>query len=619
MGASPPPVPLCARAPGRRLRAGLAVGLAAATFALYAPVRRHAFVDWDDDRTIVRNPALRLPLDARAALRALEPYEASWVPLTRLSLHLDYRLHGLRPAGYLLENAALHAGAAAVLFLALASLTGAAGRSAFVAAVFAVHPLQVESVAWASQRQHVLSGLFWMLGLLAYARYAARPALARYSLVLGSLAAGLLAGPTLLTFPFALLLLDFWPLGRLCPGSGARAGAEARRALLEKLPMLLLASGVAVATWLAQRSPGAMAQLDPHPLAYRLANAAESTVAYVADAFWPAALAVLYPEPGLAISPWRAAACALALVLATVAALRTRYTRPYLAVGWLWYLGTLAPALGIVALGPQARADRYSYLPLVGLAIATAWGAVDLAQGRDPARAPGPGRARARVRKALAAAALVALAALAAAARLQLRHWRDSVALFQRAVAVAPESAPAHHHLGLALVSAGRPLDARPHLERALALGADSAAARAGLALAYEQLGHYPESIAHDRAALRIERGQRHATLHLARVLAACPDPELRDPTEAVRLAEAAQERARSPDAELYDVLATAYSAAGRHGEALRAAERALSLAEVAGDAERARALRAWLARYRARGAGAAPSAGDAPAGSHRP
>ena len=570
-------------------RAVVALCLALLGFALYAPVRHHAFVDYDDDRYIVENPNLRLPLDASALRRAFEPYETNWIPLTWLSLHLDHRLWGVRPAGTLLENAALHALSAAILFVALAQLTGAVGRSAFVAAVFAVHPLHVESVAWASERKDALSGVFWMLGLLAYAHYAARPTRVRFALVFASLLLGLLAKPGLVTFPFVLWLLDVWPLGRLrrAPASDARARREARRAIVEKVPLLLLVAAASAVTFVVQRARGAMTELDEYPLVYRLMNAAESALAYVGDAFWPTRLAVFYPHPGLAISPWRAGACALALAALTVAALRVRRSRPYLAVGWLWYLGTLVPVIGIVQVGLQARADRYTYIPLVGLGIALAWGAVDLA------------RAWGLPRRALAALAGVALAALCVGTRLQLRHWRDTVTLFERAVAMTPESAVANHHLGLALVNAGRALDARPHLERAIELGAESAAARAGLAVAYEELGHHPESIENDRIALRLEPGQLFATLHLARVLASCPDPELRDPAEAVRLAESARDRMAAPDADVLDVLATAYLSAGRRADALRATEEALMHAELAGDAQRAADLRDRLAALR--------------------
>jgi tetratricopeptide (TPR) repeat protein len=569
-------------------RAVVALALWVLTFALYAPVRRHAFLDYDDDRVIVENPNLHLPLDGRAVLRAFEPWDTNWTPLAWLSLHLDRRLFGLRPGPVLLENAALHASAAAVLFLALSALAGASGRSAFVAAVFAVHPLHVESVAWASERKDILCALFWVLGLLAYAWHASRRTPGRYALVVACLALALLAKPMAVTFPFVLLLLDAWPLGRFRIG----ARAEARRALLEKVPLLALAAADAAITFAVQRSGGAMTELDAYPLAFRLGNAAQSTVAYVADAFWPRDLAVFYPHPAGALAPGRAIACAAALGALTLVALLLRRSRPYLAVGWLWFLGTLVPVSGIVQVGLQARADRYTYLPLVGLAIATAWGIFDLA------------RARAVPRRALGAVALAAVAALALATRVQLRHWRNTVALFSRAVEVAPESAVVQHDLGLALVNAGNALEARPHLERAIALGAESAEAREGLAVAYEELGHYPESIENARRALELAPGHLLATLHLVRVLATCPDPELRDPAEAVRLAEAAEAARRSaPDVDVFEAAAMAYAAAGRRGDALHAVEQALLLAEVLGDAERASALRDRVAAYRAQGA----------------
>ncbi len=571
-------------------RSVVAFCLVALTFALYAPVRHHAFVDYDDDRYIVENPNLRLPLDAGALRRAFEPHETNWIPLTWLSLHLDYRLFGLRPAATLLENAALHALTAALLFVALAQLTGAVGRSAFVAAVFAAHPLHVESVAWASERKDVLAGLFWALGLLAYAHYAAKPTRVRFGCVFAVFALGLLAKPSVVTFPFVLWLLDVWPLGRLrrAPAGDARARREARRAVVEKVPLLLLAGAASAVTFVVQRSRGAMTEFDEYPLVYRLLNAAEAAVAYVGDALWPTRLAVFYPHPGIGISPWRAGACALALVAVTAVALRARRSRPYLAVGWFWYLGTLVPVIGIVQVGLQARADRYTYVPLVGLSLAVAWGAVDLARAWQVSR------------RALAAAAGVAIAALCVGTRLQLRHWRDTVTLFERAVAISPDSAVANHHLGLALVNAGRPLEGRPHLERAIGLGADSAEARAGLAVAFEELGHYREAIESDRAALRIDPGQLYATLHLARVLATCPDPELRDPAEAVRLAESARDRFTAPDVDVLELLAIAYASAGRRAEALQAAEEAVTLAEVAGADERARVLRERLAALRA-------------------
>jgi len=577
-----------------RSRALAALLLALATLALYAPVRHHAFVHYDDPEYILENPNLRLPLDLRAVARAFEPYEANWIPLTWLSLHVDYRLFGEEPAGYLLENAALHAVSTALLFLALVSMTGAIGRSAFVAAVFAAHPLHVESVAWASERKDTLSGLFFMLGLLAHARHAARPTLARASLVAGSLALGLLAKPMLVTFPFVLWLLDAWPLGRLrgIRGGDAAARAEAHRALLEKIPLLALVAAASVATYAAQRSLGAMTAGEDLPLRFRLGNAALATLAYLGDAFWPQGLAVFYPHRGLVLPPLRVAASVLGLLALTLVALRARRTRPWLLVGWLWFLGMLVPVSGIVQVGLQARADRYLYLPLVGLSLALAW------------EVEARWRARGLPRRALAAAAALAVASLAVGARLQLRHWRDTHALYQRAIEAVPDNYLALHNLGLVLVNEGRALEARPLLERAIALGGDSADAHAGLAVAYEQLGRYPESIEQARAALRSEPSHLYAARHLIRVLATGPEPSLRDPGEAIRLGEALRRSggpaARAADADLLESLSLAYEAAGRLGEAIARVEEAVLVAEIAGDAERLRALRERLAALRA-------------------
>jgi hypothetical protein len=588
-----------------RSRALAALLLALATLALYEPVRHHDFVQYDDPEYVLDNPNLRLPLDWRAVARAFEPYEANWIPLVWLSLHVDHRLFGEEPAGYLLENAALHAASTALLFLALASMTGAAGRSAFVAAVFAAHPLHVESVAWASERKDTLSGLFFMLGLLAYARFASRPTLARWSLVAGSLALGLLAKPMLVTFPFVLWLLDAWPLGRLrgLAGGDAAARAEARRALLEKVPMLLMVAAAAVATYAVQRSLGAMTEGDELPLPFRLGNALESTMVYLGDAFWPTGLAVFYPHRGLVLSPLRVGASGLGLLALTLLAVRARRTRPWLLVGWLWFLGTLVPVSGIVQVGLQARADRYLYLPLIGLSLAVAW------------EVEARWRARGLPRRALAAAAALAIAALAVGTRLQLRHWRDTHALYERAIAAVPDNYLALHNLGLVLVNEGRALEARPLLERAIALGGDSADAHAGLAVGYEELGRYPESIEQARAALAIEPGHLFAARHLIRVLATCPEPTLREPQEAIRLGESLRRSggppARASDADLLESLSLAYEAAGRLAEAIARVEEAVLVAEVTDDAERLRALHERLAALRAhraaRSEGAAP------------
>ncbi len=651
----------------RRLLA--AALLVAATVAVYAPVRDFEFLNYDDRLYVVENPLLHSGL--RGAVQAFRaPYLDNWIPLTWLSLALDQRLFGQDPGAYHLGNVGLHALAAAALLLGLERLTGALGRSAFAAAVFALHPLHVESVAWISERKDVLSGLFFALTLLAHAHRAERPdSRARSALVLAACACGLLAKPMLVTLPAVLLLLDFWPLGRL------RSPALRRRALLEKLPLLALAAGTAALALAAQRAAGGTLFGEQLPWGLRALHAAESAVVYLLASFWPAGLAVHYPHPAGALAPGRALACALLLAGLTAGCLRAARARPYLLVGWLWYLGMLVPVLGFIQVGLQARADRYTYLPQIGLALALSFGAFDLF-GRSP-----------RARRALAGLALAGLAALAGASRAQLGHWRDTRSLFERALAVTegnyyahnalggveleagrPAAAEAHYReairlapgwapprLGLAylrmrsgdragaldlyrtglaldpahaggraqlaalLLALGRPAEALAEFERALAQGAGAAPVQAGMGAALARLGRPREAQAHLREALARDPGLGDAALELAWLLATCEEAALRDPEQAVRLAEAELRRAGGAGARREDVLAASYAAAGRFEEARAAAARAEAAARAAGSGalEAIRARRALYAaglpyvegaEPRAAGAGAAGS-----------
>ncbi len=630
-------------------RATIALGLVALTLAVFLQVRRHEFVFFDDLTHIAHNPSLRASSPGEALRTAFTDTSLdSWIPLTVLSLQLDRALYGTGPRGYLLTNVGLHALAAVVLFLALEAMTRATGRSAFVAAVFAVHPLHIESVAWASERKDVLSGLFWMLTLAGYARYTAQPGARRYCLVILAFALGLLAKSTLVTLPCVLLLLDYWPLRRL-----------GRRAWLEKIPMLALSAAASIATLRAQRAMGATVFGEAIPLGQRLANAIDTYVLYVGQSLWPSGLTVFYPHPKGSLPPLRVAAAACALAAVSAAALRLRRSRPYLLVGWLWYLGTLVPVIGLVQVGGQARADRYMYVPLVGLAIALAWGTADLLRTRA-------------ARRALAAAGAAAVAALAAAAWVQVRYWRDSLTLLERNLAIAPDSYIAHALLGVLHVREGRLELAEPHmreayrlmpemgkenlfrfhlvagvrserqgdvagaveryreaqrlapenepanaaLRRALVAAGRGAEVRATLerslrekpenARILVELGHldlaegrYAEALERTREALRLAPRLASARNNLAWLLATAPDPSLRDPDEALRLAEGLVAQARAPSANLLDTLAAAQAAAGRSDEAVLTAQRALDAAGRGKAEDLARAIRERLERYR--------------------
>jgi tetratricopeptide (TPR) repeat protein len=633
----------------------IALLLAVATFAAYYEVRSCEFVGYDDYVYVIQNPNLRDGLGIGALLQAFRPYEVNWIPLTWISLQIDYTLYGLDPTGYHLTNVALHALSAILLYLALVSMTGAIGCAAFTAAVFALHPLHVESVAWVTERKDTLSGVFWMLTLCAYAFYARRPGcIRRYLLVLACLALGLMAKPMLVTLPFVLVLLDYWPLNRL---TGDRTSAwpdprALRAALVEKIPMFALAAGASAVTFWIQRTAGAVSALEAIPLGARVANALEAYVIYLWKTLWPTGLAAFYPLSE--IPGWRAAAAGVLLVGVSIAAARLAARRPYL-LGWLWYLGTLVPVIGLVQVGMQARADRYMYLPLVGVSIAVAWGIAELAQRRRIPRA------------ALGGLALIALVAMGAGTWRQAQTWRDTEALYEHALAVTEDNFLAHKgygnalllqgrldeaerhfaeaarlapkwpkprlgladvalgrgrieealrvyrqeltrdpdnlaavgRYGLALGLAGRYAEARPHLLRALAVHRGIAEMHLGMSLVEAAEGRPREAVRYGREALRIAPESVAAANNLAWLLATSADPAVRRPQEAIRVIE--RFARASGDPSLLDTLATAYAAAGQFDAAVATARQAAEGAQQRGDAASAAQFRARLALYQRR------------------
>jgi len=475
--------------------------LVGATLLAFFEVREHGFVDYDDIILIVWNEDLRVASPGEAfRVVARSKSIGNWTPLTLLSLQANYALHGLEPAGYLIANVALHAASAVILFLALARLTGGIWASAFVAGVFALHPLHVESVAWAAMRKDTLSALCWMLTLLAYARYTERPGAGRYAWVALFLTLGLLAKPVVVTLPCVLLLLDYWPLRRL------QRRAERRRAVLEKLPLLIPVVIVSAVTIVLQQDAGALPDQTRLPFELRLWNALDSYAVYLGKTFWPTGLAVFYPHPLDTLPAARVTLAGLLLAGISVVALLLMRSRPYLLVGWLWYLGTLVPVIGLLQAGMQARADRYMYLPLIGLSIALAWGGADLL-----------GRWRAG-RVALAGAGAAALVALGVTTALQVTHWRDAVALHTHAVAVTRDNASEHHRLGNALRMERRFEQALTHYERTIELAPRQSGARFGLGDLYLRAGRLEEAVATYRRGLELEpkHARGHANLGLA-------------------------------------------------------------------------------------------------------
>jgi Tfp pilus assembly protein PilF len=564
----------------RAIAAAAALALALLVALVYAPVVGHEFVSLDDSLYYLTNPNLDGRLGLDDALGAFRFYAANWSPLTSLSIAIDNALYGVDPTGPLLTNAVLHAIASLLLFFALRALSLGTAVSAFAAAVFAVHPLHVESVAWAASRKDVLMGVGWNATLYAYARYREQPGAGRYAALLAAAAFALLAKPAAVTLPFALLLLDYWPL--------RRPRSEARAAVIEKLPIVALAALVSAMTVLAQTGVGAETSVRL-PLGYRVLNAGLSYASYALDAFWPSGLAVFYPYHPDELTGAVAIASGLCVLVLSALALRIAAAKPHLFVGWFWFLGTLVPTIGLLQVGSQARADRYMYLPLIGLALALGCEAYELAL-RRPAW-----------RRAVAAAGIAAVLALAITAHRQVGQWRDSKTLFAHAVAVTRDNAVARSALGnayrergdlaraeqeiaealrirpdsgdmradfaLVQLDQGRIGDARAQLERALASGADAAKVHTALGIASERAGDLPGAIASYREALRANPERIEAANNLAFLLATAPDPALRAPSEAIELAQRAA-RWKAFDPAVLDTLAAAYAAAGRHREA---------------------------------------------------
>lgn len=473
----------------------IAAALALLTLALYVPVLRHDFVVYDDPVYVVDNPHVRAGFTVDGVRWAFVSMAASnWHPLTWLSHMADCQLFGTHAAGHHATSVAIHTVTALLLFALLSRTTGALWHSGFVAALFAWHPLHVESVAWVSERKDVLSGLFFMLTMLAYVRYAERPSVRRYAVVAGLFALGLMAKAMLVTLPLILLLLDVWPLRR----TGGRL-------VTEKLPLFSLSAAVAGVTYVAQSAGGAVLGLARVPLESRLANAPVSLATYLGKAFWPSRLAVFYPYE-VAIEAWRVGVAAVVLAAVSVAVWRARRRCPPVLVGWLWFLGMLAPVIGLVQAGEQRMADRYTYLPLIGVFIMVAWCSSTLPASR-------------RLRAALVAMAALALAGCLALTRAQLGHWRDSVALFSHALEVTPRNPLAHVNLGSALLARGDVAGAARSYVEAARQRPDWFPARFNAGMALARLGRDDEAMLHLDAARRLEPASAETHFQLGVVL----------------------------------------------------------------------------------------------------
>ncbi|MBV8892635.1 MAG: tetratricopeptide repeat protein [Acidobacteria bacterium] len=479
-----------------------------ATIAVFGQVRQFSFVNFDDPEYVVDNPHVRAgitPADVKWAFTSGNA--ANWFPLTRLSHMLDCQLFGLQSGLHHLTNVLLHAIATLLLFAFLNRATRARWPSALVAFIFALHPLHVESVAWVAERKDVLCTVFWFLTLWAYVRYAERLNVSNYLLALAAFSLGLMSKPMIVTLPFILLLLDVWPLRRLPPVASSSFGWN--RIIWEKIPFFAASISAAAITYLVQQGAGAV---KPLPLTLRLENALISYLVYIGKTLWPTRLAVFYPYPP-DISAWQAALSGVALMAISAVVLRYFRTYPYLAVGWFWYIGTLLPVIGLVQVGAQARADRYMYVPMVGLTIMLAWGAADILR-RWP-----------RAKPTLVASAAVVCFCCVPLTYLQIGHWNTSESLFEHALEVTNGNYLAQHNMGSYLMNVpGRLSEAIAHLEAAVNIRPDSATAHTDLGNALSQIpGRLPEAIAEYRTALRILPGSPIPHYDLANTLSRVP------------------------------------------------------------------------------------------------
>ncbi len=573
----PPAAPAAAR--WRWAGPASALLLLVVTAALYAPVAEHDFISYDDDTYITENPQLRGGLTAANLLAAMTSFRgAIWQPLTWVSHLVDVQLFGLQPAGHHLHSVLLHGLAAVLLLGVLWRATGALAPSLFVAAAFAWHPLRVESVAWAAERKDVLAAVWWWATLAFWLRYLACPGRGRYAAVMASLAAGLMAKPVLVTLPAALLLFDLWPLRRWRRADGWPALLPLVR---EKLPLLLPVIVAGALTVVAERRWGAVASLTDLPLGSRLANALLAWVGYLGKTLWPVDLAVLYPLPLTPPSWWAPLACLVGLAALTWGAWRGVDRAPWLLTGWLWYLGVLVPMIGLVQVGSHALADRFTYLPQVGLWLALAWSVAALAD-RRPALRPW-----------LAGLAVLVLLAWAWQTRQQLAYWRHSTTLFARALAVTEGNYVMHTNLGIEQGRAGDLAGAASHFDAALAINPEYAPAWNNRGIVLASQGRLAEAVAHYQRAVALQPGYARAHTNLAAALMSLGD---------LAGAEAACRRALAADPEYLGAWNNLGIVQAARGETAAAAATFAHLLELApGHPEARRNL-----EYLQRGAGAA-------------
>ena len=514
------------------------------TLSVYWQITSHEFINYDDGLYVTENPHVQAGLTRESIKWAFTTgHAANWHPLTWLSHMLDIDIYGLNPIGHHLTNLQFHILNSILLFLVFKMMTGALWQSAFVAALFALHPLHVESVAWVAERKDVLSTFFWILSMWAYVRYVRQPEKKRYFLLILFFILGLMSKPMLVTLPFVLLLLDFWPLSRLqstTKESNNFSYKTLTSLVLEKLPLFLLTAVSSFVIFFVQQHGGAIRSLEAVPMDLRIVNALFTYLSYLGKTIWPQNLALIYPYPSISII-WQITLSVPVLICISILTIKLARSFPYLVTGWLWYLGTLVPVIGLVQVGNQSMADRYTYIPLIGIFIIVAWGMTNIFS---------------RLRKQKILLALLAGMAIASSmvcAWLQAQNWQNSTALlkhtinathnnsmahyvfgqtldkhgkldeavlqYNKAIKIRPKFAMAHNNLGAALSRKGELKEAIYHFNEAVNIHPDYAKARNNLATVLLTQGKFEEALSHYREAIRINPEDECTRKNLANFL----------------------------------------------------------------------------------------------------
>ncbi len=616
----------------KRVKLLIYIGLAAATFAAYEPTLRNGFVNYDDDKYITQNPRVTGGITPDSVIWAFtQPHYYMWHPLTTLSNMLDCQLFGLNASWHHLVSLLFHIVNVLLVFWILANLTGSIWPGAFIAAVFALHPVQVESVAWAAERKTVLSGLFWLLTISVYIWYTKRPGMGRYILLFLVFGLCIMTKPVVVTLPFALLLLDYWPLERvkwelsikpLTPNAESPQKVSAALLIIEKTPLLLLSAVLAVITFVSQQSGEVVSSFEKLPLNLRIANAFISYIRYIGKIIWPSGLAVIYPYFNLNLTDALVIICILLFVLATIFCIYIGRRRKYVLVGWLWYVGTLVPMIGLVQAGSQSMANRYMYISILGLLIIAVFAVKEFVADKT----------HRKIFIAVSAAGL--LFAIGILTRMQVKHWQNDFTLFGYALKVTENNVVAENGFGSALFKAGQYNEAVPYLTRAIKISPtnfnarnnlgkvflkqgklneaiacfdelikqkqDSPKVYVNLAVTYAQQGKYDLAMQNCAKAEQLKPDDAESLNNMAWLFAAIGDLSTNDANKAIGYARRACEQTAYNNADYLDTLAVAYAAAGKFNDAIMTAEKALNVTKATGQENTAREIQNRLELYKA-------------------